>query len=167
MCSVGHIVSQSSGLVHVVQSKIRCVLHGKSALPLALSALISARCFTLNISMAWVIWPGFFGAFFLSLIATPLFTLAFTILKKPACRGFRYFNMTMMSGFINLFNPALHQYLVTAGMTQDSSTWQIMGNVVLHSQANMRGMLDAFVLLFYGFFIMIPLILFLKKPRLK
>lgn len=72
-----------------------------------------------------------------------------------------------MSGFINPFNPALHQYLATAGMAQNPTTWQILGNIVLDSQANMRGMLDAFVLLFYGFLIMIPLILFLKKPRLK
>jgi DHA2 family multidrug resistance protein len=28
----------------------------------------------------------------------------------------------------------------------------------------MRGTLDAFVLVFYGFLVMIPLILFLKKP---
>lgn len=149
--------------------------------------------YTLNISMAWVIWPGVIRGIGFGLIATPLFTLAFTTLKKTQhAEASGIFNLmrrlggsvgvaivstvmtqeaqvgwNTMSGFINPFNPALHQYLAAAGMAQNPTAWQILGNVVLHSQANMRGMLDAFVLLFYGFLIMIPLILFLKKPRLK
>lgn len=40
--------------------------------------------YTLNISMAWVIWPGVIRGIGFGLIATPLFTLAFTTLKKPS-----------------------------------------------------------------------------------
>ncbi|MBU2825591.1 MFS transporter, partial [Acidithiobacillus ferrooxidans] len=44
------------------------------------------------------------------------------------------------------------------------TTWQVLGNVVVYDQANMRGTLDAFMLVFYGFLVLIPLIMFLKRP---
>jgi DHA2 family multidrug resistance protein len=149
-----------------------------------------ATLYNLDINMAWVIWPSFIRGIGFGLVTIPLFTLAFMTLKKSQqAEGSGIFNLmrtlggsigiaivstvttqetqvgwNQMSGFINPFNPAFYHYLAAAGMTQNPTTWQVLGNVVLYSQANMRGMLDAFVLVFYGFLVMIPLILFLKKP---
>jgi DHA2 family multidrug resistance protein len=146
--------------------------------------------YNLDINMAWVIWPSFIRGIGFGLVTIPLFTLAFSTLKKSQqAEGSGIFNLmrtlggsigiaivstvtsqetqvgwNQMGGFINPFNPAFHHYLAAAGMTQNPTTWQVLGNVVLYSQANMRGMLDAFVLVFYGFLVMIPLIMFLKKP---
>ncbi|MHB8237877.1 MAG: DHA2 family efflux MFS transporter permease subunit, partial [Acidithiobacillus ferrivorans] len=146
--------------------------------------------YSLDISMAWLIWPSFIRGIGFGLVTIPLFTLAFSTLKKSQqAEGSGIFNLmrtlggsigiaivstvasqetqvgwNQMGGFINPFNPAFHHYLAAAGMTQNPTTWQVLGNVVLYSQANMRGMLDAFVLVFYGFLVMIPLIIFLKKP---
>lgn len=148
--------------------------------------------YNLNISMAWIIWPGFIRGMGFGLMATPLFTLAFmTINKSQQAEASGIFNLmrrlggsvgvaivstvmtqetqvgwNQMGGFINPFNPVLRQYLAATGMTQNPTTWQVLGKVVLYSQAHMRGMLDAFMLVFYGFLIMIPLILLLKKPAL-
>lgn len=148
--------------------------------------------YNLNISMAWIIWPGFIRGIGFGLIATPLFTLAFmTLNKSQQAEASGIFNLmrrlggsvgvaivstvmtqetqvswNQMGGFINPFNPALRQYLAATEMTQNPTTWQVLGKVVLYNQAHMRGMLDAFVLVFYGFLIMIPLILLLRKPTL-
>lgn len=146
--------------------------------------------YNLDINMAWVIWPSFIRGIGFGLVTIPLFTLAFMTLKKSQqAEGSGIFNLmrtlgggigiaivstvtsqetqagwNQLGGFINPFNPAFHHYLAATGMTQNPTTWQVLGNVVLYSQANMRGMLDAFVLVFYGFLVMIPLIMFLKKP---
>ncbi len=146
--------------------------------------------YSLDISMAWLIWPSFIRGIGFGLVTIPLFTLAFSTLKKSQqAEGSGIFNLmrtlggsigiaivstvtsqetqvgwNQMGGFINPFNPAFRHYLAAAGMTQNPTTWRVLGNVVLYSQANMRGMLDAFVLVFYGFLVMIPLIIFLKKP---
>ena len=146
--------------------------------------------YSLGISMAWLIWPSFIRGIGFGLVTIPLFTLAFMTLKKSQqAEGSGIFNLmrtlggsigiaivstvtsqetqvgwNQMGGFINPFNPAFSHYLAAAGMTENPTTWRVLGNVVLYSQANMRGTLDAFVLVFYGFLVMIPLIIFLKKP---
>ncbi len=146
--------------------------------------------YNLDINMAWVIWPSFIRGIGFGLVTIPLFTLAFMTLKKSQqAEGSGIFNLmrtlggsigiaivstvttqetqvawNQMSHFINPFNPALRHYLSAAGMTQNPTTWQILGNIVVYNHADMRGMLDAFALVFYGFLVMVPLIMFLKEP---
>ncbi|MCE5394452.1 MAG: DHA2 family efflux MFS transporter permease subunit [Acidithiobacillus sp.] len=147
--------------------------------------------YNLDISMAWVIWPAFVRGLGLGLISIPLFTLAFsTIDKKDQAEGSGIFNLmrtlggsigiaivsTIMTqgqqmgwnqigGHINTFNPALHRYLADAGMGNGSLVWHVLGNLVVLPQAGMRGILDAFILAFYSFLVLIPLVFLLRKPK--
>jgi len=146
--------------------------------------------YNLDISMAWVIWPSFIRGIGFGLVTIPLFTLAFMTLKTTQqAEGSGIFNLmrtlggsigiaivstvmtqetqvgwNQMGGLINPFNPAFYRYLTAAGLTPGPTTWHLLGNVVVYDQANMRGTLDAFILVFYGFLVLIPLIMFLKKP---
>ncbi|MGC8503655.1 MAG: DHA2 family efflux MFS transporter permease subunit [Acidithiobacillus sp.] len=147
--------------------------------------------YNLDISPGWVIWPGFIRGIGFGLITIPLFTLAFSTLSKAQqAEGSGIFNLmrtlggsigiavvstvmtqetqvgwSQMGGHINAFNPNLQNYLDAAGLTPNATTWQIMGNLLLNSQASMRGILDAFMLVLWGFLAMLPLILLLKKPQ--
>ena len=152
-----------------------------------------ATQYNLGISPGWVIWPGFIRGIGFGLITIPLFTLAFSTLNKAQqAEGSGIFNLmrtlggsigiamvstvitqetqvgwNQMGGHINAFNPKLQSYLHTVGLTPNPTTWQIMGNTLLNSQASMRGILDAFMLVLWGFLVMLPLILLLKKPKTK
>lgn len=146
--------------------------------------------YNLDISMAWVIWPSFVRGLGLGLVSIPLFTLAFsTINKKDQAEGSGIFNLmrtlggsigiaivstvmtqgkqmgwNQMAGHINPFNPAFHRFIGTMGMGESPRAWQVLGNVVVLPQAGMRGVLDAFILTFYSFLVLIPLVLLLRRP---
>ncbi|MGC8467080.1 MAG: DHA2 family efflux MFS transporter permease subunit [Acidithiobacillus sp.] len=146
--------------------------------------------YSLDINMAWVIWPAFIRGIGFGFVTIPLFTLAFSTLEKSQqAEGSGIFNLmrtlggsigiaivstvmteqrqvawNQMSGHMNDFNPSMRQYLSAAGMERDPTTWHILGQIVLLPQAGMRGILDAFILVLYGFLILLPLVLFLKKP---
>lgn len=144
--------------------------------------------YNLQISPAWIIWPGVIRGLGLGLVSIPLFTLAFTTLSKEQTpEGSGIFNLmrnlggsvgiaiistimteeaqeawNQMGGHINPFNMALPQYLGAAGLTQGKLAWQVLGQV-LAQHAAMRGILDAFTFLFWSFLAVLIIVLLMKK----
>jgi DHA2 family multidrug resistance protein len=144
--------------------------------------------YNLQISPAWIVWPGFIRGMGLGLVSIPLFTLAFTTLNKEQTpEGSGIFNLmrnlggsvgiaiistitteeaqeawNQMGGHINPFNAALPQYLSAAGLTQGQIAWQVLGKVLVQHAA-MRGILDAFTFLFWSFLAVMIIVLLMKK----
>ncbi|WP_291510560.1 MDR family MFS transporter [Acidithiobacillus sp.] len=148
--------------------------------------------YDLDISPAWIIWPGVIRGLGLGLISIPLFTLAFTTLSKadtPAGSGI--FNLmrnlggsvgiaivstilteqaqvawNQMGGHISLFAPAVHHYLHAVGLAQGPLAWQVLG-MELERHAAMRGILDAFWFLLASFLVVLVIVLFMpgKEPN--
>jgi DHA2 family multidrug resistance protein len=144
--------------------------------------------YNLHISMAWVIWPGFIRGLGLGFISIPLFTIAFSSLtKQETAEGSGIFNLmrnlggsvgialvttiiseytqvawNQMGGHINPYTPTLttvlHGHPVTAATAQTLA--QTLGR-----HAAMRGTLDAFVFVFWGFIILLPLVLLMGSPK--
>ena len=157
---------------------------------IALGALGSylTLSYNLHISMAWVIWPGFIRGLGLGFISIPLFTIAFTSLtRQETAEGSGIFNLmrnlggsvgialvttiiseytqvawNQMGGHITPYVPLLAVVLhgpVTA--VQAQSLGQMLGQ-----HAAMRGILDAFVFVFWGFIVLIPLVLLMGNPKI-
>ncbi len=144
--------------------------------------------YNLDISPAWIVWPGVIRGLGLGLVSIPLFTLAFSTLSKAETpEGSGIFNLmrnlggsigiafvstimteeaqsawNQMGGHVNPFSPALYRYF---GMTNihGQTQWAVLGQM-LERQAAMRGILDAFVFLL-GAFVAVLLIVLAMKPR--
>lgn len=146
--------------------------------------------YNLDISPGWVVWPGFIRGIGFGLVTIPLFTLAFATLRpQDTAEGAGIFNLmrtlggsigvavvstvmteeaqvawNQMGGHISTFNPAYAHWLDAAGLTPGPLTWQTLGHLVLGPHAAMRAIVDAFVLVFWGFLALLPLVLFLRNP---
>ena len=145
--------------------------------------------YSLNISVEWIVWPSLLRGIGLGLVSIPLFTLAFsTIGKSGQAEGAGIFNLmctlgggigiaivstvmtqeqqvawNQMGGHVNPFSPALSHYMEILGTAQGPVFWHMLGRGVLLSQSGMRGMLDAFNLVFYGFLALIPLVFLFRR----
>lgn len=142
--------------------------------------------YNLHISPGWIIWPGIIRGLGLGLISIPIFTLAFsTLTKAETAEGSGLFNLmrnlggsvgialistiiseytqtawNQMGGHITPFNPVLHLYLRVMHLQPGPRAWRILGQM-LGQQAAMRGILDAFSFVFWGFIAMLPLVFFM------
>jgi DHA2 family multidrug resistance protein len=144
--------------------------------------------YNLHIDMGWVIWPGFIRGLGLGLISIPLFTIAFSSLtRQETAEGSGIFNLmrnlggsvgialvttiiseytqvawNQMGGHITPYTPMLA--LVLHGHPATAATAQTLA-LILGRHAAMRGILDAFVFVFWGFIIMLPLVLLMGNPK--
>ncbi len=146
--------------------------------------------YNLEISPAWIIWPGVIRGLGFGFISIPLFTLAFATLSKtdtPAGSGI--FNLmrnlggsigiavvstilteegqvawNQMGGHINPFAPPLWDTLAAAGFSPGPQTWQVLG-MELERHAAMRGVLDGFVFLLFTFLSILIIVLFMHKSE--
>ena len=144
--------------------------------------------YNLQVSTAWIIWPGVIRGLGLGLVSIPLFTLAFaTLSREHTPEGSGIFNLmrnlggsvgiaivstimteeaqeawNQMGGHISPFNAALSRYLGTAGLRQGNLTWQVLGQI-LAQHAAMRGILDAFMFLFWSFLVVMLIALLMKN----
>ncbi len=144
--------------------------------------------YNLHIDMAWVIWPGLIRGLGLGLISIPLFTIAFSSLtRQETAEGSGIFNLmrnlggsigiaiittiiseytqvawNQMGGHITPYTPMLA--LVLHGHPATAATAQTLA-LILGRHAAMRGILDAFVFVFWGFIIMLPLVLLMGNPK--
>lgn len=158
---------------------------------IALGALGSwfTLSYNLHISAGWIIWPGVLRGLGLGLISIPLFTIAFsTLTKAETAEGSGIFNLmrnlggsigialitTIMSeytqtawnqigGHINTYNPVLMTYL--HGTTTPSPLASQLLGQALGQAAAMRGILDALMFVFWSFIGMLPLVLFMRRPK--
>ncbi len=148
--------------------------------------------YNLGISPSWVIWPGVIRGLGLGLISIPLFTIAFsTLTKAETAEGSGLFNLmrnlggsvgialittiiteytqvawNQMGGHINPYRPAFGVYDHALHAPPGPATWQMLG-FTLGQHAAMRGILDAFVLVFWGFIAMLPLVLLMRRPAIQ
>lgn len=148
--------------------------------------------YNLDVSSWWIVFPGFIRGLGLGLISIPIFNLAFsTLTKEQTAEGSGIFNLmrnlggsvgiavisTVMTeqaqvgwnqigGHINAFSAAMRRYWQTSGLHPSPNTWAIMGQT-LGQQSAMRGILDAFFLVFCGFLAMIPLVLLMPRSEPK
>ncbi|MHB8254961.1 MAG: DHA2 family efflux MFS transporter permease subunit [Acidiferrobacter sp.] len=146
--------------------------------------------YNLHISEGWIIWPGVIRGLGLGLISIPLFTIAFsTLTKQETAEGSGIFNLmrnlggsvgiafittiiseytqtawNQMGGRINPYNPTLQRYLHDLHLSPGPFAWQFIGQT-LGQQAAMRGILDAFVFVFWSFLGMLPLVLLMRRPK--
>lgn len=147
--------------------------------------------YNLHISPGWIVWPGVIRGLGLGLISIPLFTIAFsTLTREQTAEGSGIFNLmrnlggsvgiafittiiseytqtawNQMGGRITLYNPVLHATLATRNLSPGSLVWQTLAQT-LAANAAMRGILDAFVFVFWGFIAMLPLVLLMPRtPR--
>ena len=144
--------------------------------------------YNLQVSPAWIIWPGVIRGLGLGLVSIPLFTLAFaTLSREQTPEGSGIFNLmrnlggsvgiaiistimteeaqeawNQMGGHINPFNGALPRYLGAAGLHQGNQAWQVLGQI-LAQHAAMRGILDAFLFLFWSFLVVMLIALLMKN----
>ncbi len=144
--------------------------------------------YNLQVSLAWIIWPGFIRGLGLGLVSIPLFTLAFaTLSTEQTPEGTGIFNLmrnlggsvgiaiistimteeaqeawNQMGGHINPFNVSLPSYLGAAGLHPGNLAWQVLGQV-LEQHAAMRGILDAFKFLFWSFLVVMIIALLMRN----
>jgi len=72
-----------------------------------------------------------------------------------------------LGGHIKATNPATHQYLQGLNLHSGSPAAPTVLQHLLARQADMAGYLDAFYLITWGFLIMLPLVLFMRRVDLK
>lgn len=152
--------------------------------------------YSLYIDQWWLIWPIVLHGCGLGMIFVPLSTIAFATLPREAsaeAAGIYSLTRTIGSaigisivttvmirhtqiawneigGHINLFNPALQSYFGGLNLNMsDPAAAGILGQE-LARQAQMVGLVDAFMFITWSFIFMLPLVLLLrggaKKPPL-
>ena len=146
--------------------------------------------YDLSISPGWVIWPGFIQGLGMGMMFVPLSTVAYTTIEKQHVdQASGLFNVlrtigssagisilatvfsrsqqsawNQLGGHINPFNPALHQWLQSSGLTMGNPTTPLLLAQQMSGQATMIGFLDSFWFVTWSFVLLAPLV-FLIKPQ--
>ncbi len=149
--------------------------------------------YNLDISLFWSIWPIVLQGFGMGLIFVPMSTVAFSSLPpQDSAEAAGLFSLlrtigssigisivstvqtrqtqiawNQLGGHIKATNPATHQYLRGLGLHTYSPAAPSVLQHLLVRQADMAGYLDAFYLITWGFLIMLPLVLFMRRVNLK
>jgi DHA2 family multidrug resistance protein len=145
--------------------------------------------YTLDIGSWSLIWPVLVQGFGLGLVFVPLSTVAFsTLAPQSSAEAAGVYSLTrtigssigisviatmmtretqvawnQLGGHINPFNPALQHFLSGLGMhVGDPRAVAVLARE-LGSQAQMLGMVDAFVLVMWSFVLMLPFVLLLGR----
>jgi DHA2 family multidrug resistance protein len=144
--------------------------------------------YSLNLSLAWIVVPAVIQGMGLGLVFVPLSTVAFSTLpQRLAAEAAGIYSVmrtvgssigisivaTLMTnhtqvawhnldGNLNPFNPAVAEYLRGMQLDINSAQAPLLLARELGRQANMIGMLDAFVLVTWSFALMLPLVFVMR-----
>jgi MFS transporter, DHA2 family, multidrug resistance protein len=145
--------------------------------------------YTLDIGAWSLVWPVLVQGFGLGLVFVPLSTVAFaTLAREQSAEAAGVYSLTrtigssigisviatmmtreaqvawnQLGGRINPFNPALAHYLSVLGLRADDPRAAALLAHELGRQAQMLGMVDAFVLVMWSFVLMLPFVLLLGR----
>lgn len=145
--------------------------------------------YNLFISPGWVIWPIVIQGFGMGLIFVPLATVAYaTLPNESSAEAAGMFSLLRTIGSsigisivstilsrhtqaawnqyganITLSNPALHHFLHNLHLPAQSSAAGAVLGAMLGRQARMVGFVDAFLLIFISFLVMLPLIFLMRR----
>ncbi|MEJ2426077.1 MAG: DHA2 family efflux MFS transporter permease subunit [Candidatus Thiodiazotropha sp.] len=165
-------------------------LVGSGMLLAALGTGLMAR-YTLNASPAWMIWPGVVQGLGMGAVFVPLSNMAYgTLSHEQADAGAGLFNLArtigsaigvsiaatyytrytqidwhQLGGHIQPFNPALHHWLATQGLTLNNNTAVTRLARTLSEQASMLAFTQVFELIAMSFLLMAPLLLLLRSSK--
>jgi len=147
--------------------------------------------YNLDVGIWSLVWPVLLQGFGLGLVFVPLSTVAFsTLARDKSAEAAGVYSLTrtigssvgisviatmmaretqvawnQLGGHINPYNPALPRYLAGLGMqANDPHAAAVLGHE-LGRQAQMLGMMDAFVLVMWSFIIMLPFVFLLGKTH--
>lgn len=147
--------------------------------------------YSLYVDTWTLVWPVLLQGFGIGLIFVPLSTIAFsTLAPQHSAEAAGVFSLTRTLGssigisvvatmmvresqvawnqlgvHINAFNPAVAQYLARLGLkATDPRAVALLGHE-LGRQAQMQGLVDAFVLVSWSFLAMLPFVLLLGKVQ--
>ncbi len=150
-----------------------------------------ATRYTLDISIAWVVWPPILQGFGLGMVFVPLSTVAFSTLEpRHAAEAAGLFSLlrtigssvgiaivattltqqgqvlwNQLGGHITAFSPAVRAYLAHAHSGLDAPQAALLLGRELSRQATMGAFVDAFMLVMWSFLAMLPLVFVMKyKP---
>lgn len=164
-----------------------------AGLSLAASGTYLMTWYNLNLSPAWVIWPGVLQGLGMGMIFVPLSTIAYqTLAAGDTDQGSAIFNLSRtigsstgisvsatilthmtqvnwnrLGGWINPYNPAVDHWLAGRGMTvSDPAAMSLLAHE-LGRQANAVGFIDAYWFITLSFVALAPLILILRKRENK
>lgn len=147
--------------------------------------------YSLDVSMMWIIWPAFLQGIGLGLIFVPLSTIAYATLDRTrmaeaagiyslvrtigAAAGISVVTTVFtrqtqvvwneLGGHVNVFNPAVIDYLRRLGLSPDDPQGAAMIAGELAQQTQMSAMLDVFQLITWSFLVMLPLVLLLRRSQ--
>jgi DHA2 family multidrug resistance protein len=147
--------------------------------------------YTLETSYFWFVWPVLMQGMGLGMIWVPLSTLSLSTLPPAlTSEGAGFYSLlrtigasigvavittfytrdsqsawNALSGFFNIFNPALAPYMQALGLSKpDSSAAMLLGSE-LERQARMVAIIDVYWLITFSFLLMLPLVWFLKQRK--
>ncbi len=150
-----------------------------------------ATHYTLDISIAWVVWPPIIQGFGLGMVFVPLTAIAFSTLPpRHSAEAAGLFSLlrtigssigisivattltrqgqilwNQFGGHITAYNPAVRDYLHHAHLHVGSpQAAALLGNV-LGQQATISAYVDAFSLVLWSFLAMLPLVFVMKHQR--
>jgi DHA2 family multidrug resistance protein len=147
--------------------------------------------YSLDISTAWIVWPGFLQGIGMGFIFVPISTIAYTTLERSrVAEAAGVFSLlrtvgsavgisiitTVMShqaqviwnglgGHINMYNSAVRHYAGHLGLAATDPHAVAVIAAQVGAQAQMGAMLDAFVMIAWSYVPMLPMLLLLKKPK--
>ncbi|MEJ2622441.1 MAG: DHA2 family efflux MFS transporter permease subunit [Candidatus Thiodiazotropha sp.] len=179
----------SMALMAVLTSRVDLRwLVGSGMLLAALGTGLMSR-YTLDASPAWMIWPGVIQGLGMGAVFVPLSSMAYATLRsEQADEGAGLFNLArtigsavgvsiaatcysrynqidwqQLGGYINPFNPALHDWLATLGLTINDPMAAAQLTQTLSAQASMLAFTQVFELIAMSFLLMAPLLLLLRS----
>lgn len=162
-------------------------------LSLAASGTYIMTWYNLNLSPAWVLWPGVLQGLGMGMIFVSLSTVAYqTLAAQDTDQGSAIFNLSRtigssmgisvsatilthmtqvnwnrLGGWINPFNPAVHQWLAEKGLSvSDPEAMPLLAHE-LGRQANVVGFIDAYWFITLSFLVLAPLIYVLRQRVVK
>jgi DHA2 family multidrug resistance protein len=144
--------------------------------------------YSLNLTVAWIVWPAIIQGMGLGLVFVPLSTVAFSTLPgRLAAEAAGLYSVmrtigssigisiiaTLMTNHTQVawhnldhnlspFNPALKDYLQGLHLSSNSPEAPYLLARELSHQASMLGMLDAFTLVTWSFALMLPLVFVMR-----
>jgi len=157
-------------------------------LTLAAAGTYATTWYNLDVDVFWIIAPGVVQGIGMGMIFVPLSTLAYQTLPREASdQAAGIFNLARTIGGsigiaiaatvltrdshanwqslgagINPYNPALHSWLDSTGLSlSDPHTPQMLG-LELMRQSTMIGFIEAFGFVTLSFLVLIPLVLLLR-----
>lgn len=149
--------------------------------------------YSLNINTWWLVWPMIVQGFGMSLIFVPLATIAFSTLEphhRTEAAGMYSLLRTIggsigisiaitifsrrsqvfwneLGGSINVFNPAVYQFLKPFHLTPESSLGSALLSGQLAQQSSMLAFVNVYAFIAIAFLMMAPMVFILDNVKKK